>query len=318
MRGVDRGTGEPVDRIVYARLADRRAARTSRRASARCSTPSSPASARSARCWSATPTAGCCCASSPTSRTGTCPAAWSRSASRRSSRSRREVEEELGADHRGRRRCCSPTGCRRGAAGTTRSAWSSTAACTTPPSLDGIVPQAREIRSAEFCTLDEVRERCADFTARRIEAALAARSSGGGPAYTESGPGPESSPSARGPPSGRPRTHGKRSAESASTRNPRPSSARTHGKPRAESARRANTGGTSGRGLGCPELRADDRGDRGLRTADSTGSKPAFAPTRRVEACGSRRLEQGATRRSAPSGFGGGSEQRRRRAPGGP
>ena len=45
--------------------------------------------------------------------------------------------------------------------------------------------QAREIRAAEFCTLDEVRERCADFTARRIEAALANR--GGGPAYTESG-----------------------------------------------------------------------------------------------------------------------------------
>ena len=37
--------------------------RTSRRASGRCSTPSSPASARSARCWCATPTAGCCCAS---------------------------------------------------------------------------------------------------------------------------------------------------------------------------------------------------------------------------------------------------------------
>ena len=42
--------------------------------------------------------------------------------------------------------CCSPTGCRRGAAGTTRSAWSSTAACTTRRSSHGIVLQAREIR----------------------------------------------------------------------------------------------------------------------------------------------------------------------------
>ena len=44
----------------------------------------------------------------------------------------REVEEELGLTIAGRRRSCSPTGCRRGAVGTTRSAWSSTAAPTTP------------------------------------------------------------------------------------------------------------------------------------------------------------------------------------------
>nr|WP_227467329.1 NUDIX hydrolase [Nocardioides lijunqiniae] len=50
---------------------------------------------------------------------------------------------------------------------------------------DVIVKQAREIRSAEFLTLDEARERCADFTTRRLEAALA--NLGGGPAYTESG-----------------------------------------------------------------------------------------------------------------------------------
>ncbi len=48
-----------------------------------------------------------------------------------------------------------------------------------------IVRQAREIRSAEFLSLDQARERCADFTARRLEAALA--NLGGGPAYTESG-----------------------------------------------------------------------------------------------------------------------------------
>jgi 8-oxo-dGTP pyrophosphatase MutT (NUDIX family) len=51
---------------------------------------------------------------------------------------------------------------------------------------DAIVREAREIRTAEFCTIEQVRERCADFTARRIEAALANVGSGG-PAYTESG-----------------------------------------------------------------------------------------------------------------------------------
>ena len=51
--------------------------------------------------------------------------------------------------------------------------------------LDEVVKQPREIRAAEFCTLEEVRERCADFTARRIEAALG--NVGGPTAYTESG-----------------------------------------------------------------------------------------------------------------------------------
>ena len=36
-----------------------------------------------------------------------------------------------------------------------------------------LVRQAREIRDAEFCTAEQVAERCADFTARRVEAALA-------------------------------------------------------------------------------------------------------------------------------------------------
>jgi 8-oxo-dGTP pyrophosphatase MutT (NUDIX family) len=48
-----------------------------------------------------------------------------------------------------------------------------------------VVRQEREIRAAEFCDLEQVRARCADFTARRIEAALANLE--GGPAYTESG-----------------------------------------------------------------------------------------------------------------------------------
>lgn len=51
---------------------------------------------------------------------------------------------------------------------------------------DDVVRQEREIRDAAFCTVDEVRERCAEFTARRIESALA-NLAGGAPAYTESG-----------------------------------------------------------------------------------------------------------------------------------
>jgi RimJ/RimL family protein N-acetyltransferase/8-oxo-dGTP pyrophosphatase MutT (NUDIX family) len=54
--------------------------------------------------------------------------------------------------------------------------------------ISDAVLQVREIRSAQFCTMDEVREHCADFTARRIEASLA-RVHGRGSAYTESGRG---------------------------------------------------------------------------------------------------------------------------------
>ena len=52
--------------------------------------------------------------------------------------------------------------------------------------VDGIVRQEREIRSAGFCTLEEARERCADFTARRIAFALG-NLDGASPAYVESG-----------------------------------------------------------------------------------------------------------------------------------
>jgi len=51
--------------------------------------------------------------------------------------------------------------------------------------LDDVVREEREIRTAEFCTLDQVAERCADFTARRIRSAL--DNLGSGPSYTESG-----------------------------------------------------------------------------------------------------------------------------------
>lgn len=52
--------------------------------------------------------------------------------------------------------------------------------------LDAVVRQTREIRSVEFCTLAQVEERCADFTARRIAAAVANLESGVS-TYTESG-----------------------------------------------------------------------------------------------------------------------------------
>jgi ADP-ribose pyrophosphatase YjhB (NUDIX family) len=55
-----------------------------------------------------------------------------------------------------------------------------------PSLLGDVVRQEREIREAVFCTVEEARERCADFTARRIESALA-NLDGGAPAYTESG-----------------------------------------------------------------------------------------------------------------------------------
>ena len=49
--------------------------------------------------------------------------------------------------------------------------------------LADVVKQEREIRDVAFCTLDEVAGRAADFTARRVRAAVAPD----GPAYTESG-----------------------------------------------------------------------------------------------------------------------------------
>ena len=52
--------------------------------------------------------------------------------------------------------------------------------------LDAVVREEREIRSTRFCHLDEVRDRCADFTARRVEAALA-HVDGAAAAYSESG-----------------------------------------------------------------------------------------------------------------------------------
>lgn len=53
--------------------------------------------------------------------------------------------------------------------------------------LETVVRQQREIRAARFCSLEEVHELCADFTARRLVAALRNLSEDPGPSYTESG-----------------------------------------------------------------------------------------------------------------------------------
>jgi RimJ/RimL family protein N-acetyltransferase/ADP-ribose pyrophosphatase YjhB (NUDIX family) len=57
-----------------------------------------------------------------------------------------------------------------------------------PSILDTMVTEPREIRTAEFCTPEQVAERAADFTARRVAAALRAAERGTTD-YTESGRG---------------------------------------------------------------------------------------------------------------------------------
>jgi 8-oxo-dGTP pyrophosphatase MutT (NUDIX family) len=52
--------------------------------------------------------------------------------------------------------------------------------------LEHVVKETREIRSAEFCTPEQVAERCADFTAGRVAAALA-NLGAGAPSYVERG-----------------------------------------------------------------------------------------------------------------------------------
>jgi len=51
--------------------------------------------------------------------------------------------------------------------------------------LDAMVREPREIRHAEFCTAEQVVERCADFTARRVSSALG--NVNGTSTYVESG-----------------------------------------------------------------------------------------------------------------------------------
>jgi len=58
--------------------------------------------------------------------------------------------------------------------------------------VEKLVLQTREIRDAQFATVDQVRERCADFTARRIEAAIG-NAVAGLSSYVESGSSPTTS-----------------------------------------------------------------------------------------------------------------------------
>lgn len=58
-----------------------------------------------------------------------------------------------------------------------------------PGMTDAIVPEPREIRTAEFCDTDQIRSRCAAQTSRRALAALAATT--GRPRYLESGAEPD-------------------------------------------------------------------------------------------------------------------------------
>ena len=173
--GVMRGgsTGRP-DRLRAAGV--RRPRVASPAGSGRCSTPSCPASGRSASCWCATPTTGCCCASSPTSSDWDLPGGVV------------EVGEspQLRGRPRGRARSSGST-CAPGTLLLTDwlPPWGGWDDAALPGlrrrrprrrrSLDAMVRQQREIRSAEFCTPSRCAERCADFTARRVAAALAQR-----------------------------------------------------------------------------------------------------------------------------------------------
>jgi len=56
-----------------------------------------------------------------------------------------------------------------------------------PDVVEGIVREEREIKSAGFYAIAETRELCAEFTSRRIEAALRNLTDRPGPPYTESG-----------------------------------------------------------------------------------------------------------------------------------
>ena len=185
--GVMRGVtveGTTVDRIVYARLADDRRP-TSRRVSGRCSTPSCPASGRSASCWSATEDGRVLLCQLTYKQDWDLPGGVVEVGESPQLAVAREVEEEL-ALQLPPAACCSPTGCRRGAGGTTRSAWSSTAASTTRDR--STTSSARSARSGTR------------RSARSTRSASGARTSpragsrprwptwpAGGPAYTESG-----------------------------------------------------------------------------------------------------------------------------------
>ncbi|WP_307816581.1 NUDIX hydrolase [Nocardioides limicola] len=58
-----------------------------------------------------------------------------------------------------------------------------------PDLVDRAVRDEREIKAIRFATVAEVQELCSDYTARRVEAALAAANDPDAPSYTESGRG---------------------------------------------------------------------------------------------------------------------------------
>ena len=156
---------------------------TSRRASGRCSTPFLPRK-RAISQLLARADDGRVLLCQLTYKTGLGPARR-RGRGRRvaAGRCRSRGREELGLTIPAAG-CCSPTGCGLERVGTTLCAWSSTAASTTPVCLDRVVRQTREIRVGRVLQPRRGRRPlCADFTARRIAAAVT-NLDGPGPAYT--------------------------------------------------------------------------------------------------------------------------------------
>ena len=185
--GVMRGVDSTRDLVVFARLrTDHSGARAGRIPGAAQLVPAAQAGdqpdagARPRRPGAALP-------ASPTSRTGTCPVAWSRSVSRLSSPSRERCPRSSALDIPARPaaadRLAAAVGWlgRRALSGLRRRG---------PRRRDHRQDRARRPARSGTPSLHastQARGRCADFTARRVEAALAATSDDAGPAYTESG-----------------------------------------------------------------------------------------------------------------------------------
>ena len=190
VRRVAPGTGdraETTEYVVLARLASDPPPDATRRASARCSTPSSPASARSASCWSATPTARVLLCQLTYKRDWDLPGGVVEVGESPRLAVGREVEEELGLDARPPAALLltdwlPPWG-----------GWDD-AVCLVfdggvhdpQPSTTDREAGARDPRRASSAPSRRSDERAADFTARRIEAALRSLHGAGRP-YTESG-----------------------------------------------------------------------------------------------------------------------------------
>ena len=185
--GVLRGVtldGATADRVVYSRVADDPPVQRPGGHPVAAELVHSPATGRSARCSCGTATGGCCSAAHLQERLG--PA-------RRRRRGRRVTAPRRRPRGRGGTRLTVPTG------DLLLTDWLppwggwDDALCLVfdggvhdASLVDRVVRQEREIRQAAFLTVDEVAERAADFTARRITAALDALGKDR-PAYAESG-----------------------------------------------------------------------------------------------------------------------------------